>query len=64
MVATNGVALVKPVTSYPLFLINGTLIALYSISWHSDQRKMFGDFFGGFGYVAKLANRGASYRSP
>jgi hypothetical protein len=32
-------------TGYPPFLMNGILIALYSISWHSDQRKMFGDFF-------------------
>jgi hypothetical protein len=64
MVATNSVALVKPVTGHPSFSMNGTSITLYSTSWHSDQRKMFGDFFGGFGYVAKLANRGASYRSP
>jgi hypothetical protein len=64
MVATNGVALVKPVTGHPPFLINGTSIALYSTSWHSNQRKMFGDFFGGFGHVAKLANRGASHGSP
>jgi hypothetical protein len=45
MVATNGIALVKPVTGHAPFLMNCTLIALYSTPWHSDQRKVFGDFF-------------------
>jgi hypothetical protein len=67
MVATNSVALAKLVTGHPPFLMNGTSIALYSTSWHSDQRKMFGDFFCGFGHVTKLANRGeggASHGRP
>jgi len=51
-------------TGHPPFLMNGTSIALYSTSWHSDQRKMFGDSFGGFGNVTKLANGGASHGSP
>jgi hypothetical protein len=44
--------------------MNSILIALYSTSWHSDQREMFRDFFGGFGYVTKLANRGGLLGKP
>jgi hypothetical protein len=44
--------------------MNGTSIALYSTSWHSDQREMFRDFFGDFGHVTKLANRGGLSGKP